>query len=123
MIPNENCYLEIDPKVKDQWGVPALRFNWKWSDHEINQAAHAEKTFKELIEAMGGTVRGSTHADRHQAVENPGSIIHEVGGAIIGDDPKSSVCNAFSQTWDVKNLFMCDGSYAVRPRTPTKTRR
>ncbi len=59
---------------------------------------------------MGGTVRGTVHADRHQAVENPGSIIHEVGGAMPGDNPKSSVCNAWSQTWDVKNLLLCDGA-------------
>ncbi|HET6251585.1 MAG TPA: GMC family oxidoreductase [Tepidisphaeraceae bacterium] len=110
MIPNENCYVDIDPAAKDQFGVPVLRFHWKWSDHEVNQAAHAEKTFKELIEAMGGTVRGSTHADKHQAVENPGSIIHEVGGAIIGDDPKTSVCDSFNRLWDVKNLVLCDGA-------------
>jgi choline dehydrogenase-like flavoprotein len=110
MIPNENCFVEIDPNAKDQWGVPVLRFNWKWSDHEVNQAAHAERTFKELIEAMGGTIRSTVHADRHRAVENSGSIIHEVGGAIIGDDPKTSVCDSFSRTWDVKNLLLCDGA-------------
>ena len=59
MIPNENCYADLDPAVKDQCGIPVLRFHWKWSDHEINQALHAEKTFAALIEAMGGTVRGS----------------------------------------------------------------
>src|SRR5690606_32737745 len=37
MIPNENCYCELDPEVKDQWGIPVLRFHWKWSDYEINQ--------------------------------------------------------------------------------------
>jgi len=28
----------------------------------------------------------------------------------MGNDPKKSVCNAWNQVWDVKNLFLCDGS-------------
>ncbi|HWE01379.1 MAG TPA: GMC family oxidoreductase [Tepidisphaeraceae bacterium] len=110
MIPNEDCYADLDPTTKDKFGIPVLRFHWKWSDHELNQAAHAEKTFAALFEAMGGTVRGKVHSDRHDAIENPGSIIHEVGGAIIGDDAKKSVCDKWSRTWDVKNLLLCDGA-------------
>ena len=108
MIPNENCYADLDPHVKDKWGIPVLRFHWKWSDHEVNQAKHAEKTFAELIGAMGGSVR--SRGTPGHSLENPGHIIHEVGGAIIGDDPKKSVCNRWNQTWDVKNLFLCDGA-------------
>lgn len=110
MIPNENCYADLDPNVKDQWGIPVLRFHWKWSDHEINQAAHAEKTFAELIEAMGGTAHRRRDDKPGHTLHRPGQIIHEVGGAIIGDDSKKSVVNAWSQTWDVKNLFLCDGA-------------
>jgi choline dehydrogenase-like flavoprotein len=43
-------------------------------------------------------------------IEEPGSIIHEVGGAILGSDAKKSVVNSFNQSWDVKNLFLCDGA-------------
>ena len=110
MIPNENCYADLDPQVKDKWDIPVLRFHWKWSSHEINQARHAEKTFSDLIEAMGGIVRESKTAKRGSSLENPGHIIHEVGGALMGDDPKKSVCNGFNQTWDVKNLLLCDGA-------------
>ena len=110
MIPNDNCYADLDPAVKDKWDVPVLRFHWKWSDHEINQAVHAQKTFAELIEAMGGTVRTKPRTERHESIEKPGSIIHEVGGAMMGDDPKKSVCDSFSRAWDVKNLILCDGA-------------
>ncbi len=110
MIPNEDCYMDLDPKVKDKWGIPVARFHWKWSDHELNQAVHAKKTFRALIEAMGGTVRDSTDFAPAKSIQNPGYIIHEVGGAILGDDPKKSVCNQWLQTWDVKNLFLCDGA-------------
>ena len=37
MIPNEDSYCEIDPAVVDRWGIPVLRFHWKWTDHEMNQ--------------------------------------------------------------------------------------
>ena len=90
--------------------MPVARFHWKWSDHELNQAVHARKTFAALFEAMGGTVRPGQDFEPHNSIQNPGFIIHEVGGALPGDDPKRSVCNGFGQTWDVKNLFLCDGA-------------
>jgi choline dehydrogenase-like flavoprotein len=110
MIPNEHCYMDLDPRVKDKWGIPVARFHWKWSEYELNQAVHAKKTFKALIEAMGGRVRGSADFAPEKSIQNPGYIIHEVGGAILGDDPKKSVCNQWLQTWDVRNLFLCDGA-------------
>src|SRR5213082_3103777 len=109
MIPNEQCYCELDPNVKDKWGIPVLRFHWKWSDHETRQAGHMQQTFADLIEAMGGTVRGRPSADGTRAIEPGGKIIHEVGGTIMGADPKKSVTNSWNQTWDVKNLFVNDG--------------
>ncbi len=110
MIPNENSYCEIDPTVKDKWGIPVLRFYWRWSAHETGQAAHMQKTFAEIIEAMGGHVRGRVETDGAKAIAPGGSIIHEVGGAIMGADPKTSVTNSWCQTWDVKNLFLTDGA-------------
>ena len=40
MLPNRDCYCEIDPSVVDKYGIPVLRFHWKWSDGELNQARH-----------------------------------------------------------------------------------
>jgi choline dehydrogenase-like flavoprotein len=109
MIPNDDSYCELDPTVKDKWGIPVLRFHWKWSDHETRQAAHMQKTFAELIEAMGGKVRSRVNPDGSKAIEPGGKIIHEVGGTIMGADAKKSVTNQWCQTWDVKNLFITDG--------------
>ena len=110
MIPNENCYADLDPEVKDKFGIPVLRFHWKWSEHELNQTVHAKKTFTAMIEAMGGTIHGDKNFTGEHSIERPGYIIHEVGGAITGADAKKSVCNRWNQTWDVKNLFLCDGA-------------
>jgi choline dehydrogenase-like flavoprotein len=110
MIPNEDSYCEIDPGVKDQWGIPTLRFHWKWSEHETRQAAHMQKTFADIIDAMGGKVLGKPELDGRKAIAPGGYIIHEIGGAIMGTDPKKSVVNQWLQSWDVKNLFITDGA-------------
>lgn len=110
MIPNDQSYCEIDPLVKDKWGIPVLRFHWEWSPHELRQAAHMQRTFGDIIEAMGGRTEGAVMSDGAKAIAPGGSIIHEVGGAIMGSDPQSSVTNRWGQTWDVDNLFVADGA-------------
>jgi len=110
MIPNEDSYCEIDPEVVDQWGIPVLRFHWKWSDNELKQAVHMQKTFAEIIEAMGGKVNGTPQTDGSKAIAKGGQIIHEVGTCRMGDDARTSVLNAHCQSWDVKNLFVTDGA-------------
>jgi choline dehydrogenase-like flavoprotein len=110
MIPNEHSYCEIDPLVKDRWGIPVLRFYWQWSQHELRQAAHMQQTFADIIHAMGGRTDAPVQTDGAKAIAPGGSIIHEVGGAIMGADAKTSVTNQWCQTWDVHNLFVTDGA-------------
>jgi choline dehydrogenase-like flavoprotein len=109
MIPNDDSYCDLDPVVRDKWGIPVLRFHWKWSDHEIRQAAHMQRTFADWISALGGKVRGTPAMDGAKAIEPGGKIIHEVGGTIMGADARRSVTNQWCQTWDVRNLFVTDG--------------
>jgi choline dehydrogenase-like flavoprotein len=68
-----------------------------------------------MIEGMGGKARPLSGAD---AIQKPGEIIHEVGTARMGDNAAESVTNQYCQTWDVKNLFLMDGS--VLPSNPDK---
>ena len=95
--------------MRDKFGIPVLRFHWKWSDHETRQAAHMQKTAAEIIDAMGGRM-GSQPQSGEKAIKQGGVIIHEVGGAIMGSDPAKSVTNSFGQCWDMKNLFITDGA-------------
>jgi len=123
MIPNEDCRCEIARELKDRWGIPVLRFYWKWSEHETRQAAHMQKTFAELIEAMGGRVRQPPETDGAKAIAPGGSISHEVGGAMMGDDPHTSVVDRWCRTWDVANLFVADSSSfpSMPDKNPTLT--
>ncbi len=109
MIPNEDSFCDLDPSVKDVWGIPVLRFHWKWSEHELRQAKHMQDTFAQLFTALGGRLRTPPADDGAKAIYLGGEIIHEVGGTIMGADAKKSVTNQWCQTWDVKNLFVTDG--------------
>lgn len=110
MIPNADCFCEIDPALKDRWGIPVLRFHWKWSEHETRQAAHMQQTFAGIINAMGGRVLSKVETDGARAIEPGGKIIHEVGGAMMGADPRTSVTNSWGQAWDVPNIVIADGA-------------
>jgi choline dehydrogenase-like flavoprotein len=124
MIANDLSYCELDPNVVDQWGIPVLKFHFKWADLEWKQARHMERSFTEIIEAMGGRVLGLANAERESdGISVPGSIIHEVGTARMGERAETSVLNSFNQAWDAKNLFVVDGaSFVSNPdKNPTLT--
>lgn len=123
-IALESNYCEIDPNTVDKYGIPVLRFHYKWTDHEIKQAKHMKETFAEIIETMGGVVTwGKSTAEENYGLAAPGRIIHEVGTTRMGDDPKKSVVNKFNQAHDVKNLFVVDGGPFVSQadKNPTWT--
>jgi choline dehydrogenase-like flavoprotein len=123
MLPNDGSFCELDPELKDQWGIPVLRFHWKWTDFEINQARHQQKHIRELLEAMGGKVSSKAGDDVVKSMKPGGSVIHEVGGAIMGANAATSVTNQWSQTWDVKNVFLADGApfACTADKNPTLT--
>jgi choline dehydrogenase-like flavoprotein len=122
MIPNENCYCEIDPETVDEWGIPVLRFHWKWSDNEIKMAKHMQDTFRAITEAAGGTYYSSS-APNPNGLHDGGVIIHEVGAVRMGASSKTSVLNKHCQAHDVKNLFVVDGGPFVTnaDKNPTLT--
>lgn len=110
-IPLESNYCEIDPNVVDKYGIPVLRFNVKWSDHEIRQAKHMKETFKEIMHQMGAVITwgGDDDEKNNWGLAKPGEIIHEAGTVRMGDDPKRSALNQWNQSHDCKNLFVVDG--------------
>jgi choline dehydrogenase-like flavoprotein len=111
MIPNDDSFCQLDPTVKDKWGMPVLQFHWKWHEHEIRQAAHMQETFATIIHAMGGkTVRDVENSGPRPNEIDGNRAAHQVGGAIMGSDPAKSVTNQWSQTHDVPNLVLADGA-------------
>jgi choline dehydrogenase-like flavoprotein len=128
MIPNEDSYCDIDPSVKDQWGIPVLRFHWKWGENELKMSDHMQVTFRSIIETAGGSVvswqprtpptasAGATAEEQRQnrqpggSISKGGEIIHELGTVRMGDNPKTSPLNRWCQAHDVKNVFVADAA-------------
>ena len=124
-VAREDNYCEIDPTTVDKFGIPVLRFHYKWSDYEVKQAKHMKETFTEIIDKMGGVITSGNTDGAHNdyGLAAPGRIIHEVGTTRMGDDPEKSVVNRYNQTHDVKNLFVVDGGPFVSQadKNPTWT--
>jgi len=125
MIPNSASYCEIDPDVVDEWGIPVLRFHFQWGDTEIKMAKDMQETFRAIIEAGGGSYLARTKPDDDHpyGISDGGFIIHELGTARMGSDPKMSVLNGYCQAHEVKNLFVTDAaSFVSNPdKNPTLT--
>jgi len=101
-------YMDLDPTVKDRWGIPALRFHYQFSDNEKKMCEDMAATAREMFEEAGVEIIG---VDKEMLTE--GWSIHELGTARMGTDPKTSVLNQFQQSHDVRNLFVVDGSSHV----------
>jgi len=114
-IARADNYCEIDPTgVVDKFGIPVLRFHYKWSNDEINQAKHMQETFAEILHGMGAIYGEMQGPETNYGLEAPGKIIHEVGTIRMGDDPKKSALNKWCQAHDCKNLFVVDAAPFVQ---------
>jgi len=113
-IAREDNYCEIDPDVVDKFGIPVLRFHYKWAAEEIKQAKHMQDTFQEIMHNMGAIADAPQGPETNYGLQAPGVIIHEVGTVRMGDDPKKSALNKFCQAHDCNNLFVVDAAPFVQ---------
>jgi len=123
-VPQYNNRCELDPVVVDEWGIPVLRFDYQWTQQELNQARHMQDTMEELLEASGGVMLGDKPGvDQNYGLTQPGEIIHEVGTTRMGVDVGTSVTNEFGQLHDADNVFVVDGGTFVSQadKNPTWT--
>jgi choline dehydrogenase-like flavoprotein len=118
VLPRYENAVSIDSDVKDKWGIPVLRFDYKFGDNEHKMAKDMAASGREMFEAAGIEVLS---ADSELLTE--GWSIHELGTSRMGNDPKTSVLNQFQQSHDVSNLFVVDGSSHVNAscQNPTWT--
>jgi choline dehydrogenase-like flavoprotein len=108
VLPRYENQVGLDPIMKDKWGIPVLRFNYKFGDNERAMCEDMAATAQEMFEEAGFEI---VNVDRKVLTE--GWSIHELGTARMGADKKTSVLNQFQQSHDVKNLFVVDGSSHV----------
>lgn len=123
MIPNERSFMELDPERKDRWGIPVPRFHFEWSDHEVAQVAHMQKTFVEMIEAAGGKPHNPPPADARKVMTAGGSVNHEIGVTRMSARAEDGVTDSFGKLWDCPNVLVADGGVFVSNpyKNPTNT--
>lgn len=108
MLARKENFIELDPEVKDKWGIPVLKINCTHCDNDRNLYRDFFERAQELFHAAGGEI-----VDSKPRISVPGSLIHEVGTCRMGSDPKKSVLNSFCQTHDIPNLFVFGGGCFV----------
>ena len=118
VLPRRENRIEIDPDVKDIFGIPVLKIHMADGENENAMIKDMGDSAGEMLEAAGAkNVRTYAHPSA------PRWALHEAGTARMGADPKKTVLNQFQQTHDVKNLFVMDASgFTSNPcQNPTLT--
>lgn len=98
-LPQERNGVTLDRET-DQYGLPIARVTYSFCDNDNRLVDHALSFMGTGLEAIGA---------RNIWSETEGSA-HLMGTARMGDDPATSVVNADCRSWDIPNLWICDGS-------------
>ena len=105
MLPDEKNLVEIDRTKTDAWGIPVAKISCVYDDNAKQLVHDMSISAAEMLAEAGA------HDIQPFTSNNPpGLVIHEMGTARMGKDPKTSVLNAHNQSWDVPNLFITDGA-------------
>ena len=106
MLPYHDNRVTLSTTKKDKWGLPQLDFDVEFKDNEYKMREAIKNEAKAMLENAG--FRNVTTFDNSTG---PGLGIHEMGGARMGLDPKTSVLNKYNQVHDVPNLYVTDGAF------------
>jgi choline dehydrogenase-like flavoprotein len=123
MIPRADNRVELDPLVRDRFGLPVLRFRFAWGEQDLKQVAHMRRTLTDLVHAAGGQVLGNASLDAAKTISTPGKVIHELGTARMSAKPADGVLDAHGRSWEVPGLYGIDGAaFTSNPeKNPTLT--
>jgi choline dehydrogenase-like flavoprotein len=106
-LPVETNRVDLDPSVKDEWGLPAMRITSTSHPDDFKNMEFFRQKSLEILEAAGATrVWASPVSDSMGGAHNRGTCR-------MGNDPKTSVVDKFHRAHDVPNLFVVDGSSFV----------
>jgi len=125
MLAQKENFVELDPEVKDHWGIPVLKIHFTHSDNDRKLIADLQQRAEELFHKAGGEViaglgrggpagfpggPGSPDANNGAPRDRLGGAIHETGTARMSVSPKDGVLNSYCQTHDISNLYVFGGN-------------
>lgn len=103
-LPRSENRVLLAKNGVDRDGLPQMRIEYSHGENEKKMLADAEREAKAMVGLMGPLVYSSGKA------APGGSTVHEMGGARMGKDPRTSVLNGRNQAHDIANLFITDGA-------------
>jgi choline dehydrogenase-like flavoprotein len=103
----ETNSVELDPELKDAWGMPAMRVTYKDHPDDLANVRFLQARAAEIMEAAGALK--VTNAP----IKPSSASVHLLGTCRMGDDPATSVVDRYHRSHDIPNLFLCDGSSLV----------
>ncbi|PWU00429.1 MAG: GMC family oxidoreductase [Bacteroidetes bacterium] len=104
-VPKETNHVTLSKTEKDQWGMPLVVTNVGYDDNDEKLLKDFLTQSAEMLDNIG--VKNIYQYDNHWA---PGRDIHEMGGARMGKDPKTSMLNKWNQMHHCQNVFVTDGA-------------
>jgi choline dehydrogenase-like flavoprotein len=109
VLPYFDNVARLHSTKVDKWGIPQLHIDAKIRDNEINMIKQAAQDIKDMLQVGGcSNIKvNQVPLDKHLML---GTRTHEMGGACMGKNPKTSVLNRWAQSHDVANLFVTDGA-------------
>ncbi|SIT86723.1 GMC family oxidoreductase [Pontibaca methylaminivorans] len=106
-----DCYLDLDPTYRDPFGRPLLRMTFDWKPNDIRMTRFMQRRTEALAQAMESDSFNSSYKDEDSHYDiRPYQTTHNVGGAVMGTDPATSVVNRYLQSWDVPNVWVSGAS-------------
>jgi choline dehydrogenase-like flavoprotein len=116
VLPRKENRVSLDAVVRDAWGIPVLRFDFRFRDNELKMAKDMADSAEEMLKVAGAE---AIKIERDPLPE--GWSIHEIGTARMGDDPKTSVTDKFCRLHDVPNVYLADAAPFVSGGTQNTT--
>ena len=98
-LPQERNRVTLADE-KDQYGLPIARVTFSLCDNDKALVRHSIDFMTRSLDAVGARDIWAEDDD----------TCHLNGTARMGDDPETSVVNADCRSWDIPNLWVCDGS-------------
>ncbi len=102
-------YLDLDPTYRDAWGQPLLRMTFDFPQNDVKMSAYVTARAEEIGKAMGAKQVAANPRKGPYTTQQYQST-HNTGGAVMGDNPQTSVVNRYLQSWDVPNVFVIGAS-------------
>lgn len=107
-LPEFKNMVTLSEEKKDKWGLPIIKISMEYGENEKKMRIDMQQTAVEMLKAAE-----LDWVEPFDYNPPPGSVIHEMGTARMGNDPKTSVLNKWNQSHDISNLFVTDGSCMV----------